>query len=152
MPIRVSSSIDISATSQLVWAAFTDVHRWSEWNPAIIEVTNISGGSIWVPGGAFVTRYRGEFAPIIVSTLSFVQQVIPGRRIVLTGDVFGAKGTLTYDFNPMGPKTVVSATEIFAETDSDYRNYTINNATKRLLKLLLRSFKQYVEDIGHKSP
>jgi uncharacterized protein YndB with AHSA1/START domain len=150
VPIRVSSSIDISATPQLVWAAFTDVHRWSEWNPAIIEVTNITGGSLWVPGGAFVTRYRGEFTPIIATTRSFVRQVVPGKRIVLAGEMLGSQGTLTYEFSPVGPKTVVSATEIFAQTDSDYRNYVISSATKRLLTLLLRALKQYVEGIGHK--
>lgn len=151
MPIRVSSSIDISATSQLVWAVFADVHRWSEWNPLIIEVTNISGGNLWVPGGAFVTRYRGEFTPIIATTLSYVQQVVPGRRVVLTGEVLGSRGTMMYDFSPSGPKTVVSATEIFAETDSDYRNYVISSTTKRLLTVVLRGLKQYIEGIGHKA-
>jgi uncharacterized protein YndB with AHSA1/START domain len=103
-----------------------------------------------VPGGAFVTRYRGEFTPIIATTLSFVRQVVPGRRIVLIGEMLGSQGTLTYEFSPGGPKTVVSATEIFAETDSDYRNYIISTATNRLLSLLLRALKEYVEGMGHK--
>jgi len=64
VPIRVSSAIEISATSQLVWGVFTDIHRWSDWNPLIIEVTSVSGGTIWAPGGAFVMRYKSEFTPI----------------------------------------------------------------------------------------
>jgi len=103
-----------------------------------------------VPGGTFVTRYRGEFTPIIATTRAFVRQVVPGRRIVLTGEMLGSNGTLTYDFDSVGPKTVVSVTEIFAETDSDYRNYVISSATKRLLTLFLRALKQYVEGMGHK--
>lgn len=103
-----------------------------------------------MPGGAFVTRYRSEFTPIIATTHSFVRQVVPGRRIVLTGEMLGSNGTITYDFNTVGPKTVVVATEILAATDSDYRNYVISGATKRLLALLLRALKQYVEGMGHK--
>jgi hypothetical protein len=102
-----------------------------------------------VPGGVFVTRYRGEFTPIIATTLSFVRQV-QGRRILLAGEMLGSQGTLTYEFSSVGPKTVVSATEIFSETDSDYRNYIISSATKRLLTRLLRALKQYVEGMGHK--
>lgn len=69
---------------------------------------------------------------------------------MLTGEMLGSNGTLTYDFNAVGPKTVVSATEILAATDSDYRNYVISGAMKRLLALLLRALKQYVEGMGHK--
>jgi len=149
--ISVSSAIDISATSQLVWEVFTDIHRWSEWNPLIIGVTSISGGNIWAAGGAFVTRYKSEFTPIQVTTHSFVQQVLPGRRLVMSGDLLGSRGKMTYDFRPYGPKTIVSATEVFAETNSDYRNYVISSTTERLLKVLLRGLKDYIEGIGHKA-
>lgn len=151
VPIRVSSAIEISATSQLVWEVFTDIHRWSDWNPLIIEVTSISGGTIWAPGGAFVMRYKTDFTPIQATTRSFVQQVLPGRRIVLSGDVLGSRGTITYDFTSYGPKTVVSATEVFAETDSDYRNYVISNTAQRLLTVLLRGLKNHIENMGHKA-
>jgi uncharacterized protein YndB with AHSA1/START domain len=150
VPIRVSSAIDINATSQLVWEVFTDIHRWSEWNPLIIEVTSISGGTLWAPGGAFVMRYKSEFTPIQATTRSFIQQVLPGRRIVLSGDVLGSRGAITFDFTSSGPKTVVAATEVFAETSSDYRNYVISNTTQRLLTVLLRGLKTYVENMGHK--
>ncbi|MGB9370968.1 MAG: SRPBCC family protein [Halobacteriota archaeon] len=151
MPIRVSSAIEIGATSQLVWEVFTDIHRWSDWNPLIIEVTSISGGTIWAPGGAFVMRYKTDFTPIQATARSFVQQVLPGRRIVLSGDVLGSRGTITYDFTSYGAKTVVSATEVFAETDSDYRNYVISSTTQRLLTVLLRGLKNQIENMGHKA-
>ena len=151
VPIRVSSAIEISATSQLVWGVFTDIHRWSDWNPLIIEVTSISGGALWAPGGAFVMRYKSEFTPIQAITRSFVQQVLPGRRIVLSGDVLGSRGITTYNFTSSGPKTVVSATEVFAETDSDYRNYVISSSTQRLLMALLRGLKNHIENMGHKA-
>jgi hypothetical protein len=96
-------------------------------------------------------RYNSDFTPIQVTARSFVQQVLPGRRVVLSGDVLGSRGTITYDFSPYGPKTIVSATEVFAETDSDYRNYVISSTTERLLGALLRGLKNYVEGIGHKN-
>ena len=151
VPIRVSSAIEISATSQLVWEVFTDIHRWTDWNPLIIELTSISGSTIWAPGGAFVMRYKSQFTPIQATARSFVQQVIPGRRIVLSGDVLGSRGIITYDFTSSGPKTVVSATEVFAETDSDYRNYVISSSTRRLLTALLSGLKTHIENMGHKT-
>ncbi|MGZ7133061.1 MAG: hypothetical protein ACXVH6_06840, partial [Halobacteriota archaeon] len=88
---------------------------------------------------------------IQATTRSFVQQVLPGRRIVLSGEVLGSRGTITYDFTSYGPKTIVSATEVFAETDSDYRNYMISSATQRLLTVLLGGLKSHIENMGHKS-
>jgi hypothetical protein len=96
-------------------------------------------------------RYKTEFTPIQATTHSFVQQVLPGRRVILTGSVLGSRGTMTYDFRPYGPKTIVSVTEVFAETESDYRNYVISSTTERLLKVLLRGLKDYVEGSGHKA-
>ncbi len=116
-----------------------------------MQVTNIAGGNIWAPGGAFVVKYKTDFTPIQATTRSLVQEVIPMRRVVLTGDVLGSQGTMTYDFIPFGGKTVVSVTEIFAETDSEYQNVTISATTKRLLSILLGGLKTYVERIGHKN-
>jgi hypothetical protein len=96
-------------------------------------------------------RYKTEFTPIQATTRSFVQQVLPGRKIVLSGEVLGSSGTTTYEFRPFGPKTIVSATEVFADTNSDYRNHFISSSTERLLRVQLRGLKDYVEGIGHKS-
>ncbi len=116
-----------------------------------MHVTSIAGGNIWAPGGAFVVTYKTDFTPIQATTRSLVQEVIPIRRIVLTGDVLGSQGTMTYDFTPFGAKTIVSVTEVFAETESEYRNATISVTTKRLLVILLDGLKTYVEQIGHKN-
>lgn len=72
--------------------------------------------------GAFVMRCNLEFTSIQASTRSIVQLVLPGSKIVLKGEVLGASGTITYEFRSFGPKTIVSATEVFGETNSDYRN------------------------------
>jgi hypothetical protein len=96
-------------------------------------------------------RYNSEFTPIRATTRSVVQQVVPGSKIVLSGEVLGSRGTITYEFRPFGPKTIVSATEVFAETNSDYRNYFISSSTERLLRVQLHGLKDYVEGIGHKS-
>jgi len=44
--LRVShqSSVDIDAMPSTVWAVYTDVERWPEWNPAVSESTVASGG------------------------------------------------------------------------------------------------------------
>lgn len=146
----MSSSIAISATVQLVWDVFTDIYRWREWNPFVLGVTSISGGNIWAPGDAFTVKYKTDFTPIQVTTRSFVQEVIPGRRIVVTGEVLGSRGTMIYSFTSFGAKTIVSVTEVFVETESEYRNATLSAITEKLLSLLLSGLKNYVEQIGHK--
>ncbi len=150
MPISVSSSVATHATGQLVWEVFTDIYRWREWNPLVLQVVSVAGGTISAPGGAFVVKYKTDFTPIQATTRSVVQEVIPPRRIVLTGDVFGSQGTMTYDFAPFGARTVVSATEVFAETESEYRNAAISATTERFLSVMLNGLKNYVEHIGHK--
>ena len=151
MPISVSSSVAINATEQLVWEVFTDIYRWREWNPLVLQVVSVAGGTISAPGGAFVVKYKTDFTPLQATTRSLVQEVIPTRRIVLTGDVLGSQGTMTYDFTPFGGKTIVSVTEIFAETGSEYQDATISTTTKRLLSIQLDGLKTYVERIGHKN-
>ncbi|MGZ4911812.1 MAG: SRPBCC family protein [Halobacteriota archaeon] len=146
----MSSSIAISATMQLVWNVFTDIYHWREWNPFVMEVTSISGGNIWAPGDAFTVKYKTDFTPIQATTRSFVQEVVPGRRIVLTGEVLGSQGTMTYSFTSFGAKTIVSITEVFVETESEYRNAIISATTEKLLSLLLSGLKNHVEQIGHK--
>jgi hypothetical protein len=96
-------------------------------------------------------RCNSEFTPIRATTRSVVQQVLPGSKIVLSGEVLGSRGTITYEFRPFGPKTIVSATEVFAETNSDYRNYFTSSSTERLLRVQLHGLKDHVEGIGHKS-
>ncbi len=151
MPISVSSSVSINATVQLVWEVFTDIYRWREWNPFVLQVTSIAGGNIWAPGGAFVVTYKTDFTPIKATARSLVQEVIPTRRIVLAGDVLGSQGTMTYDFTPFGAKTMVSVTEVFAETDSEYRNAAISGTTEKLLSVLLNGLKNYIEQMGHRN-
>lgn len=77
-------------------------------------------------------RYNLEFTRIQATTRSFVQQVLLGSKIVLKGEVLGASGKITYEFRSFGPKTIVSATEVFGETNSDYRNYVISSSTEGL--------------------
>lgn len=151
MAISVSNSIEINATPQLVWEVFTDIYNWSEWNPVIKGVHQISGGGLWVPGGTFVQKYKGDFLPEEMTITSVVREVFPPRKITWIGEVLGSNGITRYEFIPFGAKTLVTVTEEFAETQSNQLNVAIHRATENILRLSLAGLKRYIEDvIGHK--
>ncbi len=152
MAISVSNSIEINATPQLVWEVFTDIYSWSEWNPLIIGVHQISGGNVWVPGGMFVLKYKGDFIPEEITMKSRVREVFPARKITWVGEVLGSHGVTSYEFVPFGAKTLVSVTEEFVETRSNQLNIAIQRTTENILRQSLTGLKRYIEDIiGHKA-
>jgi hypothetical protein len=149
--ISVSNSIEINATPQLVWEVFTDIYNWSEWNPLIIGVRQISGGGLWVPGGMFIQKYKGDFMPEEITIKSVVREVFPARKIMWVGEVLGSNGVTSYEFIPFGAKTLVAVKEVFAETQSNQLNIAIQRTTENILRLSLTGLKRYIEDvIGHK--
>jgi hypothetical protein len=149
--ITVSNSIEINATPQLVWEVFTDIYNWSEWNPLIIGVHQISGGGLWVPGGMFIQKYKGDFMPEEITIKSVVREVFPARKITWVGEVLGSNGVTSYEFIPFGAKTLVAVTEQFAETQSNQLNIAIQRTTENILRVSLAGLKRYIEDvIGHK--
>ena len=125
MAISVSHSIEISATPQLVWEVFTDIYSWSKWNPLIVDVHQITGGSVWIPGGMFIQKYKNDFTPEEIIAKSVVREVFPARKVTWLGEVLGSNGVTSYEFVPFGPKTVVAVTEEFAETQSSQLNFII---------------------------
>jgi len=152
MAISVSHAIEINATPQLVWEVFTDIHSWSDWNPLIVDVHQITGGGVWVPGGVFVQKYKSNFMPEEIITTSVVREVFQATKIIWLGEVLGSNGVTSYEFVPFGPKTVVRVTEEFAETQSSQLNFVIQQTTENFLILSLAGLKKYIEDIiGHKT-
>ena len=152
MAISVSNSIEISATPQLVWEVFTDIYSWSKWNPLIVDVHQITGGSVWIPGGMFIQKYKSDFIPEEIIAKSVVREVFPARKVTWLGEVLGSSGVTSYEFVPFGPKTVVAVTEEFAETQSSQLNFVIEHTTDNFLRLSLVGLKRYIEDIiGHKT-
>ncbi|HYA61296.1 MAG TPA: SRPBCC family protein [Candidatus Acidoferrum sp.] len=152
MAISVSHAIEINATPQLVWEVFTDIHSWSEWNPLIVDVHQITGGGVWIPGGVFVQKYKSSFMPEEIITTSVVREVFQTTKITWLGEVLGSNGVTSYEFVPFGPKTVVRVTEEFAETQSSQLNFVIQQTTENFLILSLAGLKKYIEDIiGHKT-
>jgi len=152
MAISVSHAIEINATPQLVWEVFTDIDSWSEWNPLIVDVHQITGGGVWVPGGVFVQQYKSNFMPEEIITTSVVREVFQATKITWLGEVLGSNGVTSYEFVPFGPKTVVRVTEEFAETRSSQLNFVIQQTTENFLIVSLAGLKRYIEDIiGHKT-
>ena len=152
MAISVSHSIEISATPQLVWEVFTDIYSWSKWNPLIVDVHQITGGSVWIPGGMFIQKYKSDFIPEEIIAKSVVREVFPARKVTWLGEVLGSNGVTSYEFVPFGPKTLVAVTEEFAETQSSQLDFVTEHTTDNFLRLSLVGLKRYIEDIiGHKT-
>ena len=141
MAISVSHSIEISATPQLVWEVFTDIYSWSKWNPLIVDVHQITGGSVWIPGGMFIQKYKNDFTPEEIIAKSVVREVFPARKVTWLGEVLGSNGVTSYEFVPFGPKTVVAVTEEFAETQSSQLNFIIERTDRQLSQIIVGRIK-----------
>lgn len=90
---RIEDSVDVNAPIDVVFSAVTDPRRSVEWNPAIIEVTDIAGippgvGTSWRQ----VASYMGRTATLRCRIVEFSP---PHEGILeITGDYSGRVVTL----------------------------------------------------------
>ena len=72
----IERTVDIAAPVEKVWAAMTDVQRWSEWTPTVTSVDLLDGGPVRV--GSPV-RIRQPRLPAAVWTESLKRRCEAGR-------------------------------------------------------------------------
>lgn len=103
---RISESIDIDAPVEICWALNADVSRLTEWNPAILEVRDVTG-----PLDRVGTTYTGVIKAMgrRFDGRNEVTHVDPMRSVDTAGTgVGGAKARLHVDFARQGAGTRVT--------------------------------------------
>jgi carbon monoxide dehydrogenase subunit G len=103
---RISGSIDIDAPLEVCWAINADASRLTEWNPAILEVRDVSG-----PLDRVGTTYTGVIKAMgrRFDGRNEVTAVEPMRSVTTAGTgVGGAKARVRAEFARRGEGTRVT--------------------------------------------
>lgn len=116
---RFSTTVDIAAAPERVWAVIADVERWPEWTPSVTRVERLDGGPLAV--GSRVRIRQPKLLPVVwqVTELREGQGFIwvtrsPGVRVVARHSVEpapgGARATLSVQFSGLLARIVARLT------------------------------------------
>jgi uncharacterized membrane protein len=70
---KFSTSIDIGAPAERVWAVMSDIERWHEWTPSVVSIKRLDTGPFDVGSRAIVRQPR--FPPALWRVVA----IEPGR-------------------------------------------------------------------------
>ncbi len=105
----IEESVYINASLNKVWALFTDIACWRDWNSVMKDVS--SGSPSIEKGGAFKFCLRPFIFPVNVEP--FVEEVIPNKLVVWIGSKFGIFGRHEFFFEESGGGAIVRSRESF---------------------------------------
>ncbi|HJX69669.1 MAG TPA: SRPBCC family protein [Dehalococcoidia bacterium] len=103
--MKFSSSTDINAPSETIWAAVNDPEGWSQWVPSIKKVERVSKGPLGVGAQVRVTAKAG----ITVKLLMTITEFVPKQRVIMEGKILGTKLIRSYTLKPLNHKTRFTA-------------------------------------------
>jgi hypothetical protein len=99
---RIEESVVIAAPRAVVWAAFTDLTCWADWNSVLTGV-EAAGASCLAAGSGFCCRLR----PFVVAVpfAVHVELAEPPSRLLWVGARWGVRGRHWYRFFEQGAGT-----------------------------------------------
>jgi len=127
--MRFSSSVEIDAPANEVWALIDKLEEWPQWMPSIKKIERISEGPLTVGSQISVTA---KVKRLTVNLLMTITEFLPERSVVMQGKTLGTNLTRFYYFKPVNGKTKV----------------TIGGDVSGLLAWLARRGGQAVESLG----
>ena len=105
MKMKFSSSVEIDAPPEKVWALVNDLEEWPQWIPSIKRIEKLSEGAL---GEGSQVRVTAK-SIITVKLLMTITEFVPGQRAVMQGKVMGTKMTRYYTFEPVNQRTRLTA-------------------------------------------
>jgi len=130
-PVKTLQSIRIHASSQKVYAVFTNVQKWPEWQKEITAAT-LNGP---LQPGSFI-----EWSTAGMSIKSTLQTVKTNQQIGWCGKAFGAFAIHTWQFKQQDGYTTVLVNESMegwmVKLMKGYFQKNLNIATKNWLQAL----------------
>ncbi|MCX6024550.1 MAG: SRPBCC family protein [Chloroflexi bacterium] len=102
----------IAASPAAVWAVYSRLHEWPDWNPVCVAVRDVSAEPApWTPGSRFtvVLRMAGVPVPFAVQ----VAAAEPPHHVTWTSTHLSVTADRTVAFTPHGDGTLVSDTKVF---------------------------------------
>jgi len=105
MKMKFSSSVEIDAPPEKVWALVNDLEEWPQWIPSIKKIEKLSEGPLGIGSQIRVTAK----SIMTVKLLMTITEFVPGQRAVMQGKVLGTKMTRYYTFEPVNQRTRLTA-------------------------------------------
>ncbi len=105
MKMKFSSSIEIDAPPEKVWALVNELEEWPQWIPSIKKIEKLSEGALGIGSQIRVTAK----SIITVKLLMTITEFVPGQRAVMLGKVLGTEMTRYYTFEPVNQRTRLTA-------------------------------------------
>ena len=104
----IAEEIEISAPISIVWAVFSKVEEWDDWNSACQSCHLISGEEM-AAGACFSFVVRPFTLPIKVN--SQIIKCEPGQEVVWEGERFGIHAVHTWEFREVGSMVILHSHE-----------------------------------------
>ncbi len=105
MKLKFSSSVEIDAPPEKVWALVNEFEEWPQWIPSIKKIEKLSEGAL---GEGSQIRVTAK-SIITVRLLMTITEFVPGRHAVLQGKALGTRMTRYYAFEPVNGGTRLTA-------------------------------------------
>jgi uncharacterized protein YndB with AHSA1/START domain len=128
--MRFSSSIDIDAPPQVVWAVWSDIERWPEWTASMSRVEPLGIAPLLAVG----LRARVEQPKLRPAEWS-VTEVDDGRRFVLVSKSPGLRVTATHDVEPRGAGSCAVSTVEFGGLIGPLVGWLTRSLTQRYMAM-----------------
>jgi carbon monoxide dehydrogenase subunit G len=103
--MRFSSSIDINAPANKVWALVHRLEEWPRWMPSIKKIEKVSDRPLSVGSQLSVTA---KVSKLTVTLLMTVTEFVQERSVVMQGKSLGTKLTRFYRLEPIDGRTKVT--------------------------------------------
>lgn len=135
-PVFVVREVEISAPPASVWAVHTDVNRWPFWHPGVAAST--LAGELEV-GTAIHLRLDG------MAVYSRVGEVVPGRLVAWSVQMFGAYGVQRWSLEERGRRTLVRLEESLGGWAPLLMRRTVRRTVERSREAWLEALRDRAE-------
>ena len=105
MKLKFSSSVEIDAPPEKVWALVNEFEEWPQWIPSIKKIEKLSEGAL---GEGSQIRVIAK-STITVKLLMTITEFVPRRHAVMQGKVLGTEMTRYYTIEPVNGGTRLTA-------------------------------------------
>jgi carbon monoxide dehydrogenase subunit G len=96
--MKFSASVEIKASPENAWKLINNVEEWPRWIPSLKKIEKVSEGAMGVGSRVLVVAR----SLITVNLLMTITEFVPGRRVVMGGEVLGVRMTRYYEMEPVG--------------------------------------------------
>ena len=103
--MRFSSSIEVDAPVNKVWALIDELEEWPQWMPSIRKIERVSEGPLAV--GSQISD-TAKVRRLSVNLLMTITEFVPERSVVMQGRALGTNLTRFYFFESVNGKTKVT--------------------------------------------